>query len=142
VLLALISLGLSLLLWLNGLVDSLARPSVGDALNLHQLELTALAGDLLPPSLQERLVGKDPRAELARELQRQMEAAAMPAPALQRLELALLQRGSDPLAVASQLRELTGQRMNSQTEDSVKVAALSDIQFVFTRADCHRRQTA
>jgi hypothetical protein len=107
VLLALISLGLSLLLWLNGLVDSLARPSVGDALNLHQLELTALAGDLLPPSLQERLVGKDPRAELARELQRQMEAAAMPAPVMQRLELALLQRGSDPLVVASQLRELT-----------------------------------
>lgn len=107
VLLALISLGLSLLLWLNGLVDSLARPSVGDALNLHQLELTALAGDLLPPALQEPLVGKDPRAELTRELKRQIAASPLPAPAVQRLELALLERGREPVAVASQLRELT-----------------------------------
>ncbi len=107
VLLALISLSLSLLLWLNGLVDSLARPSVGEALNLHQLELTALAGELLPPSLQEPLVGKDPRAELARELQRQIAASALPAPAVQRLELILLQRGSEPLAMARELRELT-----------------------------------
>ena len=107
VLLALISLSLSLLLWLNGLVDSLARPSVGDALNLHQLELTALAGELLPPALQEPLVGKDPRAELTRELKRQIAASPLPAPAVQRLELALLERGREPVAVASQLRELT-----------------------------------
>ena len=107
VLLALISLGLSLLLWLNGLVDSLARPSVGDALNLHQLELTALAGELLPPALREPLVGRDPRAELARELKRQIAASPLPAPLVQRLELALLERGREPLAVASQLRDLT-----------------------------------
>ena len=107
VLLALISLSLSLLLWLNGLVDSLTRPSVGEALNLRQLELTALAGELLPAALQEPMVGKDPRAELARELQRQIAASALPAPAVQRLELILLQRGSEPLAKARELRELT-----------------------------------
>ena len=36
-LLALICLSLSLLLWFQGLVDSLSRPSVGDALTLRQL---------------------------------------------------------------------------------------------------------
>ena len=41
--LALVSLALSLLLWLNGLIDSLSRPSVGNALNRRQLELTVLA---------------------------------------------------------------------------------------------------
>jgi len=106
VLLALISLSLCLLLWLNGLVDSLGRPSVGDALNLRQLELTALAGELLPQSLQEPLVGKDPRAELAREMKRQIAASPLPATALQRLELALLQRGSQPLVAAAELRAL------------------------------------
>ncbi|MFZ0406829.1 MAG: type II CAAX endopeptidase family protein [Cyanobium sp.] len=106
VLLALISLSLCLLLWLNGLVDSLGRPSVGDALNLHQLELTALAGDLLPPSLREQLIGKNPRAELARELKRQIAASPLPAPAVQRLELALLRRGSEPFVVAGELNEL------------------------------------
>ena len=40
--LALVSLALSLLLWLNGLVDSLSRPSVGGDLNLRQLELALL----------------------------------------------------------------------------------------------------
>ncbi len=105
-LLALLSLSLSLLLWYQGLVESLSRPSVGDALNLRQLELTALAGDLLPPALQEPLVGKDPRAELAREMKRQIDASALPAPALQRLELALLQRGSQPLVVAGELGQL------------------------------------
>ena len=35
--LALVSLALSLLLWLNGLIDSLSRPSVGNDLNRRQL---------------------------------------------------------------------------------------------------------
>ena len=47
-LLALLSLVLSGLLWLNGLVDSLQRPSVGNALALRQLELSVLAAPALP----------------------------------------------------------------------------------------------
>ena len=49
--LALISLVLSGLLWLSGLVDSLQRPSVGNDLELRQQELAALAAPGLPPSL-------------------------------------------------------------------------------------------
>ncbi|MDP5122959.1 MAG: CPBP family intramembrane metalloprotease, partial [Cyanobium sp. MAG_04] len=49
--LALLSLVLSGLLWITGLVDSLQRPSVGNSLQLRQLELTALAAPGLPAGL-------------------------------------------------------------------------------------------
>lgn len=103
-LLALITLALSLLLWLNGLLGSLSRPSVLDTLSLRQLELVALASDAVPPPLRPLLTGEDPRADLAKELERQISEARLPAPALERLELALL-KGSDPVAEA-RLREL------------------------------------
>jgi len=102
-LLALTCLALSALLWLDGLAGSLDRPSVVDSLSLRQLELSALAAESLPVSLRPALVGTDPRGELAEELQRQIGAGETPAPApaLQRLELALLERSSsskpDPL---------------------------------------------
>jgi membrane protease YdiL (CAAX protease family) len=91
--LALLSLALSLLLWLSGLVDSLGRPSVGGDLNLRQLELAVLAEPRLPPRLRPLLAGSDPEQALAEALAQQIEAAALagdPAPAEQRLERALL----------------------------------------------------
>lgn len=105
-LLALLSLSLSLLIWFNGLVQSLQRPSVGDALSLRQLELTALAaeatGDVAAPAL----FGADPRLDLAKALRKQESDAAVPVPAAQRLELALLERGSAPEAAEARLRQL------------------------------------
>jgi membrane protease YdiL (CAAX protease family) len=95
--LALLTLLISALLWISGLLDSLQRPSVVDSLSLRQLELATLAADVLPPDLRSALIGEDPRAEMAKELQRQMEASELPAPAAQRLKLALLRRG-DPAA--------------------------------------------
>jgi membrane protease YdiL (CAAX protease family) len=93
-LLALLCLTLSALLWIDGLAGSLERPSVVDSLSLRQLELSALAAETLPAPLRPALVGTDPRGELAKELQRQIEAEETPAPALQRLELALLKRSA------------------------------------------------
>lgn len=66
--LAMASLVLSLLLWLNGLLESLDRPSVGDDLSRRQLELSALAAPAVPPSLRPLLVGADPGALLLAEL--------------------------------------------------------------------------
>lgn len=91
-LLALTCLALSAVLWLDGLEGSLDRPSVVNSLSLRQLELSALAAETLPPPLRPALVGSDPRGDLAKELQRQIEAGETPAPAVQRLELALLKR--------------------------------------------------
>ena len=91
VILALLSLSLSGLLWLSGLLSSLDRPSVGHTLNLRQLEVAALAAPSLPPSLRTALVGSDPRATLARELQRQLDGDGEPLPLAGRLELRLLQ---------------------------------------------------
>ena len=106
-LLALVSLALSLLLWWNGLVESLERPSVMDSLSLRQLELTALATDALPESLRSGLAGDAPRKALVKELERQFEAAEAPAPVVRRLELELLQRSISPgSADQDQLREL------------------------------------
>jgi len=92
--LALLALVLSAWLWIGGLADSLGRPSVVDSLSLRQLELATLAAEVVPPDLRAALVGDDPRAELARELQRQMDASELPAPASRRLELILLRRSS------------------------------------------------
>jgi len=110
VLLALLSLSLSLLLWLDGLAGSLQRPSVEASLDLRQLELSALVEDHLPASLRSVLVGDDPRRELATALERSLSAGGTPAPAERRLELSLLRRGSENSAEAraadEQLREL------------------------------------
>ena len=106
-LLALLSLSLSLLIWINGLVDSLQRPSVGDALLLRQLELTALAAEAVGDAPQASLFGADPRGELVRALRERHGTDPLPAPASERLELALLQRGSDPDGVAGRLADLS-----------------------------------
>ena len=94
-LLALISLALSALLWLNGLAESLSRPSVGGDLNLRQLELAALAHQALPSRLQPLLAGADPEKALQQALSQSLtnsaEAGERPVADL-RLELALLQQ--------------------------------------------------
>lgn len=88
--LAILSLVLSGLLWLNGLVDSLQRPSVGNALELRQRELTALAAPALPTNLRPLLVGDQPLQALQRELQQQLDEGPQPPPQQQLLQLALL----------------------------------------------------
>lgn len=94
VLLALLSLSLSALLWFEGLSSSLHRPSVNGDLDLHQLELASLVADAIPESLAPVLLGEAPRTRLAEQLAGQINKVDTPAPALQRLELALLQRSS------------------------------------------------
>jgi len=107
VLLALLSLGLSLLLWLNGLTESLARPSVQNDLTLRQLELTASVAELLPDDWSVGLLGPDPRQSLSDALSKGMAQDPTPAPALRRLELALLLRGGTNSDQADrELREL------------------------------------
>lgn len=107
-LLALLCLVLSALLWISGLTSSLGRPSVQNDLELHQLELASLAADLVPPALAPALVGDNPRARLAEALSLQIGAADPPAPALRRLELALLERSGSKAESAPEasLREL------------------------------------
>lgn len=90
--LALLSLVLSGLLWLNGLVDSLQRPSVGNALELRQRQLTALAAPALPAQLRPLLAGDQPLQALQKELQQQVDDVALPPAPEQQLQLALLQR--------------------------------------------------
>lgn len=74
-LLALLSLGLCLLLWLNGLIGSLERPSVGNALQLRQQELAVLAEPAMPPALATLLLGPDPLGALRQELARQPDTS-------------------------------------------------------------------
>lgn len=90
-----LSLALSLLLWLNGLIDSLGRPSVGNALNRRQLELAVLAEPSLPPALRPLLAGREPLASLEQALKeeiRQAEENGTPPAAELLLEQALLLR--------------------------------------------------
>jgi membrane protease YdiL (CAAX protease family) len=89
-LLALLALALSLVLWTEGLLGSLERPSVLDSLGVRQMELAALAAEGLPAPWQAALVGDDPRGALRHELDRQVKGLGQGASALQRLELALL----------------------------------------------------
>jgi membrane protease YdiL (CAAX protease family) len=93
-LLALLSLLLCLLLWLNGLLGSLERPSVGNALLLRQQELAVLAQPLVPPALAQPLLGADPRRQLRQELARQAASSALPLEQ-QRLWALLEQQGGD-----------------------------------------------
>lgn len=92
-LLALLSLSLCLLLWLNGLLGSLERPSVGNALLLRQQELAVLAEPAVPPSLAQLLLGADPRRQLRLELARQ-GASSTPLSAEQQRTWALLEQQS------------------------------------------------
>jgi membrane protease YdiL (CAAX protease family) len=89
-LLALLALALSLVLWTEGLLGSLERPSVLDALGVRQMEVTALAAEGLPAPWQAVLVGDDPRGALRLELDRQIKASGQGANAVQSLEMALL----------------------------------------------------
>jgi len=102
-LLALLSLSLCLLLWLNGLLGSLERPSVGNALLLRQQELAVLAEPAVPPSLAQLLLGADPRRQLRQELARQA-ASSTPLPAEQQRTWALLEQQSGDRALAQQIR--------------------------------------
>lgn len=93
-LLALLSLGLCLLLWISGLQQSLQRPSVNDALTLRQLELAVQAEEQLPAGLRRRLGMNQARQTLARELRQGVEAPAGAPQPERTLELALLEPGS------------------------------------------------
>jgi membrane protease YdiL (CAAX protease family) len=105
-----LSLVLSALLWLNGLVDSLQRPSVGNALALRQLELSVLAAPALPAPLKGLLGGVAPATSLREELEHQIDQSEGPAPPGQVLELALLVQQAGDSAKASQLfDDLMGQ---------------------------------
>ena len=106
VLLALLCLSLSALLWFEGLSSSLTRPSVGGDLELHQLELATLVADVAPSRLTTLVAGDAPRSRLVEQLARQVDGGDSPAPALQRLQLALLERPSDPARAEARLREL------------------------------------
>jgi membrane protease YdiL (CAAX protease family) len=106
VLLALLSLSLSALLWFEGLASSLTRPSVGGDLDLHQLELATLVADVAPSKLTTLVAGEAPRSQLVEQLALQVDGGDSPAPALQRLKLALLERASDPARAEARLREL------------------------------------
>ena len=109
-LLALLSLVLSALLWLNGLVDSLQRPSVGNALALRQLELSVLAAPALPAPLKGLLGGVAPATSLREQLENQIDQSEGPAPPRQVLELALLVQQAGDSAKANQLfDDLMGQ---------------------------------
>ncbi|MCP9774755.1 CPBP family intramembrane glutamic endopeptidase [Cyanobium sp. WAJ14-Wanaka] len=90
-LLALLSLVLSALLWVSGLIESLQRPSVGNALSLRQLELAVEAAPAMAGPFQGLLSGPTPAESLRQELAQQIEAEATPPTAAQALELALLE---------------------------------------------------
>lgn len=112
-LLALLALCMSVLIWISGLEESLSRPSVVNALDVRQLELTVLTAEALPHSLRTLLVGEDPRGTLVEVLEKQSKDPSSPPPAERRLELTLLQRsqgdpsstnkGSDLASLASQV---------------------------------------
>ena len=102
-LLALLSLLLCALLWINGLVGSLQRPSVGNALLLRQQELAVLAEPALPPWLRQPLLGADPHETLRQELARQAAASAAPLPPAQLLTWGLLEQRAGHPELARQI---------------------------------------
>jgi len=117
---------LSALLWLNGLVDSLQRPSVGNALALRQLELSVLAAPALPAPLKGLLGGVAPATSLREELEHQIDQSEGPAPPGQVLELALLVQQAGDSAKASQLfDDLMGQVRPEQRPLIASLAAPS-----------------
>ena len=109
-LLALVSLALSLLLWVSGLQESLQRPSVDHTLTRRQLELAIQAAPLLPPPLAQVLGEEEPLAALRDALEQQLNAAPEPPLPADALELALLElRSGQREAGRSQLETLQGQ---------------------------------
>ncbi len=94
-------------MWLNGLLDSLQRPSVAPALDLRQLELAALAAPVVPQPLRAVLVGGDPLGALREELAGLDEQSGASASPTQRLQWALLERSQgDGERARSLLRDL------------------------------------
>jgi membrane protease YdiL (CAAX protease family) len=73
--LALVSLALSLLLWLNGLIDSLSRPSVGNDLNRRQLELAVLAEPDLKGPWRSLIAGRSPVDTLRQAIEGELKEA-------------------------------------------------------------------
>jgi membrane protease YdiL (CAAX protease family) len=104
-LLALLCLLITGLLWLNGLLLSLEKPTVTGALDQRQLELRALAMPAAPPSLQPLLTGVDPLEELRQSLLAQDDADPGPGQGEPLLQLALLQQRQGQDIKASQLRD-------------------------------------
>ncbi|MFN9644130.1 MAG: lysostaphin resistance A-like protein [Cyanobacteriota bacterium] len=111
-LLAVMALSLCGLLWFSGLRDSLERPSVVGALDIQQLELSALAAEALPPSWGPLLVGDDPRALLRDTLEAHQRESSSPMPVAQRLTLALLEG------------EATGQATGAKAPSLAKLSPL------------------
>ncbi|MFO8237081.1 MAG: CPBP family glutamic-type intramembrane protease [Prochlorococcaceae cyanobacterium] len=93
-LLAAASLLLCSLLWINGLLQSLDRPSVGNALELRQRQLQALAEPALPERLQSLLAGPETLEQLTIQLRESLAAEPGPGSPDQLLQLALLERRS------------------------------------------------
>lgn len=91
-LLALLALSLSGLICISGLEESLSRPSVVNALDVRQMELTVLTAEALPPTLRPLLVGDNPRGSLVEALEKQSKDPSSPPAANRRLELTLLKR--------------------------------------------------
>ena len=142
-LLALLSLALSLLLWLNGLLDSLSRPSVGNALNRRQLELAVLAEPSLPAPWRPLLAGPQPRQALAEALRGEVNRSAEagnPAPAsLQLLEQGLnqLQSGQADQARGS-LEQLLAEAPAGQRQERRLAEALLQPQRPAVQAESQR----
>ena len=109
-LLAGLSLALCALLWLNGLVGSLERPSVGDALTRRQLQLELLAAPALPAPLQPLLNAEQAATQLEQQLQAQLQADPGPGQPEALLQLVLLQgQRGDAAAARANLRRLEPQ---------------------------------
>ncbi|SBO42532.1 CPBP family intramembrane glutamic endopeptidase [Cyanobium sp. NIES-981] len=102
-LLALLSLSLSALLWVNALLQSLEEPTVVGALDRRQLELTALAAPAVPARLRELLTGAEPLEALRDSLAEQLADSDGPGQPEELLQLALLQSQAGESAGAAQL---------------------------------------
>ncbi|MDI9405845.1 MAG: type II CAAX endopeptidase family protein [Chitinophagaceae bacterium] len=131
-LLAALSLLLSGLLWLSGLLGSLERPSVDHSLSLRQLQLEVLAAPAIPARLQPLLLQKDPAQALTEALGMQLKDQVGPPEPDQQLQLALLQQQrGDRIEAAALLERLSvlvppDQRLLlDRLEDPAAVAATS-----------------
>ena len=125
-LLALLSLGLSALLWVNGLVGSLERPSVGNALNVRQLQLEVLAAPALPDAVRPWLTGGDPGAALADALQSQLDAEAGPGDPDTLLQLALLEKSRGATAAAEGLLQRLAEQVPPEQRPLLRQLATAD----------------
>jgi membrane protease YdiL (CAAX protease family) len=73
-----VSLTLSLLLWVSGLIESLQRPSVAPSLDIRQAELGVLAAPALADPWRSALLGETPEIHLLEALQEQPEKNGAP----------------------------------------------------------------